>query len=115
MEAIEYKTQVLDSGEDHVLIDVRPKVEQDIVKLPHSVTIPLAEMKAGTESLMFVQEMLKKKKKVYVHCRKGNASQIAVRFLKDNLPDIEGRDDIRDVIGGIEAWKQQVDPSIPSY
>lgn len=115
MDVKEYKTEVLDAGEDHVLIDVRPQVDQDIVKLPHSVSLPLGQMTQGTEALKFVQEMLEKKKKVYVHCKKGNASQKAVRFLKDNLPDVEGRDDIKDLVGGIEEYAKQIDPSIPLY
>jgi len=111
----EYKKQVLDSNEDHVLIDVRPKVEQDIVKLPHSITLPLSDLTRGTQGLKLVQDLLEKDKQVYVMCRRGNASQKAVRFLKDNLPESKARDDIRDLVGGLEAWANEVDSSISLY
>ena len=112
---MDYKSEILDKETDHILIDVRPKLEQDIVKLPHSVTLPLGDLTKGVEGLKLVQEFLETKKSVYVMCRRGNASQRAVRFLKDNLPPVEGRDDIKDLVGGLEAWAKDVDTSIPSY
>lgn len=114
VQVTEYKREVLDAKVDHVLIDVRPKVEQDIVKLPHSVTIPLQELTKNTEGLKFVEDQLQKKKPVYVMCRKGNASQKAVRFLKDNLTVVDPSD-IKDLEGGLEAWIKEVDQSLPVY
>lgn len=112
----EYKEQVMDVKKDHVLIDVRPKVEQDIVKLPHSETIPLGELTSGTEGINRVTNLISKAgtKNVYVMCRRGNASQKAVRFLKDHLT-LQDDLEIKDLVGGIEAWRKQIDSSIPSY
>ena len=113
----EYKEQVMDVKKDHILIDVRPKVEQDIVKLDHSETIPLAELTNGREGIERVSKLLSQAgtNNIYVICRRGNASQKAVRFLKDNLA-MSGDDlEIKDLVGGITAWREQIDSSIPSY
>lgn len=111
----DYKKDVLDENVDHVLIDVRPKVEADIVKLPHAVSYPLSELTStdGT-GLKYVRSLLEEKKQVYVMCRRGNASQKAVRFLKDHVAH-ETESEIKDLTGGLEAWRTEIDHSIPSY
>ena len=112
----EYKDKVLDGRKEHILIDVRPKVEQEIVKLPHSETIPFSEL-TGKQGVSKVSNLLTKTgiRNVFVMCRKGNASQKAVRFLKDHLT-LEGEElEIKDLIGGLDEWKDRIDPSIPSY
>jgi len=45
---------------------------------------------------------------VYVLCRRGNNSQLAVRELL-----AAGLTDVFDLIGGVEAWATEVDPSMP--
>lgn len=111
----EYKNQVLDRDVDHILIDVRPKVEADIVKLDHALSVPLPDLtKADGTGLRVVRDALAEKKQVYVMCRRGNASQKAVRFLKDRLAE-ETESEIKDLTGGLDAWRTEIDPSIPSY
>lgn len=50
---------------------------------------------------------------VVVVCRRGNDSQKAVRLLKAQLQV----DDvcIRDLVGGLTAWTEEIDPSFPKY
>jgi len=45
-----------------------------------------------------------------VLCRRGNDSQRAVQLLHDN-----GFASAKDIIGGLQAWGQDVDPDFPVY
>lgn len=47
---------------------------------------------------------------MFVICRLGNDSQIAVRILQK-----EGMNEARDVIGGLLSWSTKVDDSFPIY
>lgn len=44
-------------------------------------------------------------------CRRGNDSQAGVRVVQELLPGVE----VRDVVGGLQAWTTTVDPSFPAY
>jgi len=50
---------------------------------------------------------------VYLLCRRGNDSQKAVQYLKTLLTEDTLR--IKDIIGGIHAWSQKIDPTFPRY
>ena len=45
-----------------------------------------------------------------VHCKLGGRSAKAVDFLKS-----AGFQKVRNLIGGIDAWAQRVDPKMPRY
>ena len=47
---------------------------------------------------------------LYVMCRRGNDSQIAVSKLLE-----VGVAGVYDIQGGLQAWAQQIDPSFPIY
>lgn len=52
-------------------------------------------------------------------CRRGNDSQIVVQKLKKYLNEGELNQDniecIKDIIGGIQAWANNIDPNFPKY
>ena len=49
---------------------------------------------------------------VYVICHRGNDSQLAVPLLKKMLPqDCK----LKDIIGGLNAWSDNVDQTFPKY
>jgi len=106
----------LDANVGHLLIDVRPKVQTDMSKVDHAIAIALDQLIKG-DGVEIINDLLKKQdiKNVYVMCRRGNASQKAVRFLKDNIDRLDKDVEIKDIIGGIEAWSAEVDPSVPLY
>ena len=116
LSVMEYKRHILDKDTNHLLIDVRPKVQTDMSKVAHALSIPLDELQKGN-GLNVIEDILKNKpvSGIYVMCRKGNASQIAVKFLKDSKVDVDSNIEIKDIIGGIEAWAAEVDPSVPLY
>lgn len=113
----------------HTLIDVREKPQFEICHLEHSVNIPFSIIEAaslsspdspGNESNQTAthpEEALYSTLKsridpVYFICRHGNDSQLAVQKFKAGTHD--GRV-VRDIIGGLAAWRREVDPEFPEY
>jgi len=103
----ELKT-LLDSGsQDFLLIDVRNPNEYEIAKIPGAVLIPLPEIEQGA-GVEEVKELLNGHKLI-VHCKLGGRSAKALGILKE--AGITGTN----VKGGIAAWSQEVDSSVPEY
>ncbi|HEX5481123.1 MAG TPA: molybdopterin-synthase adenylyltransferase MoeB [Terriglobia bacterium] len=86
-----------------VLIDVREPHEFDICRIPGSKLIPLGEVAARMNELNSADEIV-------VHCRSGARSAQAVNFLMK-----AGFRKIKNLKGGILAWSDDVDPSVPKY
>ena len=100
--------QLIDSGtNDYVLLDVRNPNEYEIARIPGSVLVPLPDIENGS-GVAKVKELLKGQKLI-AHCKLGGRSAKALAILKD--AGIEGTN----VKGGITAWSQEVDASVPEY
>ncbi|KAH8094572.1 hypothetical protein BXZ70DRAFT_948062 [Cristinia sonorae] len=97
---------VLDSGVKARILDVRSRTEFGICHLPDSINIPLNELTAKPPS-----EYADESSVVYVVCRLGNDSQLAVDALRGTA--VQGI--VKDLIGGLRAWAKDVDPSFPVY
>ncbi|XP_012621593.1 adenylyltransferase and sulfurtransferase MOCS3 [Microcebus murinus] len=121
----DYK-QLLDSGAPHLLLDVRPQVEVDICRLPHSLHIPLKHLeRRDAESLKLLEEAILEGKRdtqegtplsIYVICKLGNDSQKAVKILQSLAAAQElGSLTVRDVVGGLMAWAAKIDGTFPQY
>lgn len=107
MTATELK-QLMDSGaNDFVLIDVRNPNEYEIAQIPGSVLVPLGEIEQG-KGVEKVKE-LANGHRLIAHCKMGGRSAKALGILKE--AGIEGTN----LKGGITAWSQEVDPSVPQY
>lgn len=101
--------QILDSSaDDYVLLDVRNPNEYEIAKIPGSVLVPLPDIENG-DGVSKVKELLNGHKLI-VHCKMGGRSAKAIGILKEQA-NIDGIN----VKGGINAWSQEVDPSVPQY
>lgn len=101
--------QILDSGaDDYVLLDVRNPNEAEIATIPGAVMVPLPDIENG-DGIAKVKELLNGHKLI-VHCKLGGRSAKAIGILKEKA-GIEGIN----VKGGINAWSQEVDPSVPQY
>lgn len=102
----DFASTVLASNTAHTLLDVRDETQYAICSLKDSINIPLAKLSVSTkEFLSLCQEP------VFVVCRYGNDSQIAVRRLKEKF----GLRDVKDIIGGVDKWSRDVDPTFPRY
>ena len=100
--------QLLDSGaDDFVLVDVRNPNEYEIARIPGSVLVSLPEIENG-EGVAQVKELLNSHRLI-AHCKTGGRSAKALALLKQ--AGIAGTN----VKGGIQAWSQQIDPSVPEY
>ncbi|MBW4510831.1 MAG: molybdopterin-synthase adenylyltransferase MoeB [Scytonematopsis contorta HA4267-MV1] len=100
--------ELMDSGaKDFVLLDVRNPHEYEIAKIPGSVLIPLPDIESGS-AVEKVRELLNGHRLI-AHCKMGGRSAKALGVLKQ--AGIEGTN----VKGGITAWSQEIDPSIPTY
>jgi len=95
--------QWLDEGKDFQLIDVREQHEYDFCNLNGDL-IPLA-------GIMDDPDKITKDKPVIVHCRSGARSANAIMALKERY----GYDNLLNLKGGILAWSQEIDPSVPQY
>ena len=94
----------LDRGDDLQIIDVREANEVAVAKLPNSIHIPLAQV------LNRMSEIDPNRETV-VHCKMGGRSARAIEALKRS--GFEGN--LMNLKGGITAWSNDVDPSVPKY
>lgn len=94
----------LDSGEDFQLIDVREPHETDIARIPNTKLIPLGNI------INRISEIEPNRTTVF-HCKSGVRSAKAIRALQKE--GFEGR--LINLKGGIGAWSDEVDPSVPKY
>jgi sulfur-carrier protein adenylyltransferase/sulfurtransferase len=96
--------QRLDNGDDIQLVDVREAVEVAIATIPHSIHIPLGEILNRASEIDPSRETV-------VHCKMGGRSARAIQALKQS--GFTG--DLINLQGGIIAWSNEVDPSVPKY
>jgi sulfur-carrier protein adenylyltransferase/sulfurtransferase len=97
----ELKTR-LDRGDDLYILDVREPHEYQICNI-HGNLIPLGELSRRAHELDSSREIV-------AHCRSGKRSAEAVQFLQK-----AGFRKIWNLKGGILAWSDEVDPSVPKY
>jgi len=93
----------IDRGEPFVLIDVREPHEYQICNIPYAKLIPLGDLPKRVNELDSADEIV-------AHCKSGMRSAKAVEFLKQ-----AGFRKVRNMKGGILAWSDKVDPSVPKY
>lgn len=95
--------QRLDAGSKPFLLDVREPYEYSMAKLEGSVLIPLGTL---PQSL----EQLDQNAEIVAYCHHGMRSADAVGFLVQ-----QGYTNVKNLVGGIDAWSVQVDSSVPRY
>ena len=92
-----------DSGADIQLIDVREPHEADVAEIGGEL-IPLGTIPNNVDKIA-------KDKQVIIHCRSGARSGNAVQWLEAN----HGFENLYNLAGGILAWSDEIDSSIPKY
>jgi adenylyltransferase/sulfurtransferase len=93
----------LDRGDNFTLIDVREPHEFQICRIPGSTLIPLGELPKRLNELDPSAEYV-------MHCKMGGRSAKAVELLKQS-----GFKNVTNMTGGITAWSDKVDPTVPKY
>lgn len=99
---VEELKQRLDRGEKPFLLDVRTPMEYQIANLGGTL-IPLQQLPQRMHEL-------DPNKEIIIHCHTGSRSARAVEFLYEN-----GFKNVKNLVGGIEAWSRKIDPRVPRY
>ncbi len=94
----------LDAKEDVFVLDVREPHEYLISNLG-APQIPVGEVERRIGELA-----AQKNREVVIHCRSGARSQKAALILKQ-----AGFTNVSNLAGGILAWADKIDPSMPKY
>src|SRR5580704_5121889 len=102
IDAVELKAK-LDRVDDFKLIDVREPHEFQICRIPGSTLIPLGELPKHLHELDPSAEYV-------MHCKMGGRSAKAVDLMKQS-----GFKKVLNMTGGITAWSDKVDPTVPKY
>jgi len=97
---------MFDRREDFLLLDVRQPQEFAICRISGASLIPLADLGARMEEVLSLAD----DRPVVIHCHHGGRSLSAAAALKK-----AGVENARSMAGGIDAWSQLVDPTVPRY
>ncbi len=93
----------MDRGEALTVIDVREPHEFAIARMPGTKLIPLNQIEERAYELDPNAEII-------LQCRTGKRSADALNRLK-----AKGFRHVRNLVGGITAWSDEIDPSVPKY
>jgi len=103
-----------------VVLDVRDPHEWAISALPGTLRIPKGEIQQAKNAVLAGRKLrgetvlaqIPQDKTLLVHCRSGKRSADSINFLKEVGYD---NNKMYNVAGGILAWADQIDPSMPKY
>lgn len=94
---------LIDSNADFQLIDVRRPDEYEFANLGGELIV--------LDTVPEQVDKFSQDKQVVVHCRSGKRSGDAIAYLEQN----HGFDNLYNLKGGILAWSDEIDPSVPKY
>jgi rhodanese-related sulfurtransferase len=92
-----------DRGDSPVVLDVREQWELQLARLPGVVHVPMNEVPARLAELSPEAETV-------VMCHAGGRSMQVARYLAR-----QGFANVANLSGGISAWSQWVDATVPQY
>lgn len=95
--------QMMDEGADFQLIDIREQNEFDFVNIKGEL-MPMSEIDAHVGKIS-------RDKPVIVHCRSGKRSADVIHKLENE----HGFDNLYNLEGGILAYANEIDDSLPTY
>ena len=96
---------LMDADKPIFLVDVREPAEWEIVRIPGASLIPKDEILRGDALATLPQD-----RQIVLYCKTGVRSAEALAAVK-----AAGFKDAVHVQGGVSAWVNQIDPSLPSY
>lgn len=102
--SVEDTRRLLDENPgDVLLIDVREPDEYETARIEGARLIPMRQIPENISSLP-------KDKHLLIHCHHGGRSLRVTQYLRS-----QGFSAVTNVAGGIHAWSQRIDSSIPTY
>ncbi|HMM46787.1 MAG TPA: rhodanese-like domain-containing protein [Thiobacillaceae bacterium] len=93
----------LAAGHRPLLLDVREPWEWNICRLPGATLVPMRDLPARLGELDKAAEIV-------VICHHGVRSYHAARYL-----EAAGFESVSDLAGGVAAWADEIDPTMPRY
>jgi len=99
----EIVSEMIDSGEEVVLVDVREDWEWEKAHIEGAIHIPLSELPARVVEL-------DPERWTVLYCHVGDRSVDACLALWD-----AGFRKVRSLTGGIDLWSEVIDPEVPKY
>ncbi len=94
-----------EAGTSPFVLDVRKPREAEIASLGADQLIPVDELADRLDELN-----ASKDDEIVIHCRSGARSAKATQLLLDH-----GYTDVKNLAGGILAWSEEIDSSVPQY
>ncbi len=89
---------------DIQIIDVREPFEYEIAQIPDTKLIPLGQIIARSQEI-------DPSRAAFIHCKSGIRSAKAIASLQE----VGYKGKLVNLKGGILAWSDEVDPSVPKY
>ncbi|QPC85074.1 molybdopterin-synthase adenylyltransferase MoeB [Phototrophicus methaneseepsis] len=110
----------IDAGDDIVVLDVRDPHEWEIAAIDGTLRIPKGDIQAAKNAVIAGRKLpeetvlaqIPRDKTLMVHCRSGKRSADSINFLREAGYD---PNKMYNVLGGILAWADEIDPSLPKY
>ena len=100
--ALELKTR-RDRGEQPLVLDVREAWELQLARIPDVVHVPMNQVPARVAELARDAETI-------VMCHAGGRSLRVAHYLAN-----QGFTNVANLTGGISAWSEEVDATVPQY
>jgi rhodanese-related sulfurtransferase len=100
--ALELKAR-RDRGENPLVVDVREDWELQLASIPGVLHVPMNQIPARLGEI-------RRDGEVVVMCHAGGRSMRVAHFLAN-----QGFTDVANLSGGISAWSQLVDATVPQY
>jgi rhodanese-related sulfurtransferase len=97
-------------GAPLIMIDVREPWEFEQARIEGSVNIPMSTLPSRVSDVLALQTEAGQERDLVVICHHGSRSMYCAQFLAG-----QGVTDLINLRGGIDAWSQLVDPSVPRY
>jgi len=98
----ELDQEIRNNGDTFVL-DVREFHEYEMCRIPNAKLIPLNNLATRINELDRSWDIV-------LYCRTGVRSAKALKFLRE-----AGFQNVKNLVGGISAWSDEVDPTVPKY
>ena len=92
-----------DRGENPLVLDVREEWELQLARIPDVVHVPMNELPARLSQFTPGAETI-------VMCHAGGRSLRVAQYLAN-----QGFTNVANLSGGISAWSQSVDATVPHY
>jgi len=97
--------KLMDTGEKVTILDVREPAELAVARIKDTVDIPMSELGQRVGELTNYKEA-----NLVVMCKVGGRSARCADFLRS-----QGFKHVLNMDGGILAWSDEVDHSVPKY